>query len=122
MSISFLASAFMGLLLLGILLLLFYLYTRLTIDTGNLTANINETENSGYSQFIQRLSKRELEVVETVLGGKVSYKEISAALNISVNTVKTHLKHIYQNTGVSSIAALTALFRGFDSNHPCHGI
>jgi len=118
MSISFLASAFMGTLLLGILLLLFYLYTRLTID--NQTAGKEETEcqASEYSQFIQHLSKRELEVVEAILAGNVSHKELSNALNISVNTVKTHLKHIYQTTGVSSIEFLSYLFRGYTPNHP----
>jgi DNA-binding CsgD family transcriptional regulator len=66
-----------------------------------------------YAPFIQYLSKRELEVIEAVLAGNLSYKELSFALNVSVNTVKTHLKHIYKTTGVSSIAALSSLFRGF---------
>jgi len=59
------------------------------------------------------LSKRELEVVKTTLAGKTSYKEISAALNISVHTVKAHLKHIYKITGVSNVTALSSLFRGY---------
>jgi len=62
------------------------------------------------------LSKRELEVIEAVLAGKVSHKDLSSHLNISVNTVKTHLKHIYQTTGVSNIAALSSLFYGYKSN------
>jgi len=112
LSISFLSSFFMGTLLIGILIFLFYLYTRLTAD--NLSSGIK----SDYTPFIQRLSRREMEVVEAVLAGNVTYKELSNALNISLNTVKTHLKHIYQTTGVSNIAALSSLFRGFTSNHP----
>jgi len=125
MSISFLSSFFMGTLLIVILIFLFYLYTRLT--TENSTTGKKEIENptlltsskdAGYAPFVQQLSKRELEVVEAVLAGNVSYKQLSSSLNISVNTVKTHLKHIYQTSGVSNIAALSILFRGYNSNHP----
>jgi DNA-binding CsgD family transcriptional regulator len=124
MTISFLTSAFIGMLFLVIMLFLFYLYTRLTLD--NQAAVIKETERplstavkvDEYTQLIQHLSRRELEVIEAVLAGKVSYKELSASLNISVNTVKAHLKHIYKTTGVSNITALSSLFHGFSSNHP----
>ena len=124
MSIPFLASAFLCSFFLGIVLFLFYLYTRLTLD--NHAAGIKETGSSllqdrkvdEYKPFIQRLSRRELEVIESVLAGNVSYKELSAALNISINTIKAHLKHIYKTTGVSNIAALSSLFHGFTSNHP----
>jgi DNA-binding CsgD family transcriptional regulator len=124
MSVSFLISAFIGTFFLAIMLFLFYLYTRLTLD--NPAADTKETENllstdvkvDEYTQFILHLSRRELEVIEAVLAGNVSYKELSAALNISVNTVKAHLKHIYKTTSASNIAALSSLFHGFSSNHP----
>jgi len=125
MSISFLSSFFMGTLLVGILIFLFYLYTRLTTD--NPGSGIKGTENplslangkaDKYTPFIQLLSRRELEVIEAVLAGNVSHKELSNTLNISVNTVKTHLKHIYQTTGVSNIAGLLSLFHGYTSGHP----
>jgi len=124
MSTSFLASFFMSALFLGIILFLFYLYTRLA--RGNHTDELRKTtsplpltasEGEKYAPFIQQLSKRELEVVETVLAGNVSYKEISSALNISVHTVKAHLQHIYKTTGVSNVAALSSLFRGFTLNN-----
>jgi len=120
MSISFLTSAFIGTFFLVIMLFLLFLYTRLAAD--NLTAGLNETEsplslkaenNDKYAPLIQRLSRRELEVIEAVLAGNVRYKQLSAALNISVSTVKTHIIHIYQTTGVSSIAALSSLFHGY---------
>ena len=114
----------MGTLFLVIVLFLFYLYTRLTLD--NPAAGIKETESplstaakvDEYTPFIQHLSRRELEVVEAVFAGNVSYKELSAALSISVNTVKAHLKHIYKTTGASNIAALSSLFHGFTSDYP----
>ena len=124
MSVSFLTSAFICTLFLGLLLFLFYLYTRLTED--GLTAEMKKTEGAlSYgckfdecTKFIQRLSRRELEVIEAVLADNVSYKQLSVALNISVSTVKTHLRHIYQTTGVSNIAALSSLFQGYTPNHP----
>ena len=69
-----------------------------------------------YTKFIRYLSRRELEVIEAVLAGNVRYKQLSIALNISVSTVKTHLRHIYQTTGVSNIAALSSLFHGYTPN------
>jgi ATP/maltotriose-dependent transcriptional regulator MalT len=124
MSIPFLPLALLGTSFLGILLFLIYLYMQLTKD--NLTAEMKEAKSTllkdrkfdGYTKFIQHLSRRELEVIEAVLAGNVSYKQISSTLNISVSTVKTHLRHIYQTTGVSSIAALISLFHGYTPNHP----
>jgi len=115
MSVSFLTSAFISTFFLVITLFLFYLYTRLTTD--NLTAGLNVTESpsSKYTPFIQLLSRRELEVIEAILAGNVRHKQLSAALNISVSTVKTHLIHIYRITGVSGIAALASLFHGYTS-------
>jgi DNA-binding CsgD family transcriptional regulator len=125
MSAYFLSLALLGTFLLGLMLFLFYLYTRLAKD--NLTASIKENESpltltaakvDKYTPFIHLLSRRELEVIEAVLAGNVRYKQLAAALNISVSTVKTHLMHIYQTTGVSSIAALSSLFHGYSSKHP----
>jgi len=122
MSMSFLSSFFMGSLLIVILIFLFYLYTRLTMDNLSIMRNtetqISTVKNDKYTPFIQLLSRRELEVIESILAGNVSYKSLSNTLNISVNTVKTHLKHIYQTTGVSNIAGLSSLFYGYTSNHP----
>ena len=68
-----------------------------------------DTARAGYAQFIGQLSKRELEVIETVLAGNVSQKELAASLNISVNTVKEHLQKIYKTTGTVNMTALTIL-------------
>jgi len=121
MFIPFLSSFFMGTLLIGVLIFLFYLYTRLTTESSGIkgTENPLSTEKAfDYTPFIRHLSRRELEVIEAVLAGNVSHKELSKTLNISVNTVKTHLKHIYQTTGVSNIAGLSSLFHGYTPGHP----
>ena len=115
--ISFLAFGLVGVLLLGVLLVLFYLYTRLVIRTHNETETPAAVQGE-YLQFIANLSKRELELITAVLAGNTSYKAIAAALNISVNTVKAHLKRIYRVTGISNITALCRLFHGFTANNP----
>jgi len=124
-SISFLSTFFMGVFFIVILLSLFYIFTRLAKE--NLSSNINYAENTSplstaqvdkYTPFLQQLSKRELEVIESILAGNVSHKELASSLNISVNTVKTHLKHIYLITGVSNVAKLSSLFHGYSSTHP----
>jgi len=122
---SILISSIASTLFLLIMLFLFYLYTRLSKD--DLTTDLNVTESplslnaekgDKYAQFIELLSRRELEVIEAILAGNVRHKQISAKLNISVSTVKTHLIHIYQTTGVSSIAALSLLFHGYAPQTP----
>jgi len=47
------------------------------------------------------LSERELEVADAVAQG-LSNKEIAAALHISPNTVKTHLRAVFEKAGVHS--------------------
>jgi len=113
-SISFLATALITALFSGIQLMIFYLFTRLAVKKEVIDPN----GNNNYSRFIQKLSKRELEVIEAVLAGFVSQKELAESLNISVNTVKTHLKNIYQTTGVSGVDALALLFNGYTPAHP----
>lgn len=51
------------------------------------------------------LSDREMEVLELVAQG-LSSKEVSARLNIAVNTVNTHRKSITRKTGIKSVAGL----------------
>jgi len=47
------------------------------------------------------LTKREEDVVSHLLKGK-SNVQIAAGLNISLNTVKTHLKHVFSKMEVRS--------------------
>lgn len=60
------------------------------------------------------LTKTEKRVLQMVVGG-MSNKEIGFALDISENTVKTHIKNIFGKLGVSdrTSATTTAIKRGF---------
>lgn len=53
------------------------------------------------------LSKREKEIAELVTWG-ASYKEISYILNISVETVKEHIKHIKIKLGINKATEIGA--------------
>jgi len=77
-----------------------------------------DTTRAGYAQFIGQLGRRELEIIEAILAGNVSQKELAASFNISINTVKKHLQHIYQTTGTAKMTALTVLFSGYSNNNP----
>nr|WP_281389090.1 helix-turn-helix transcriptional regulator [Spirochaeta isovalerica] len=49
------------------------------------------------------LTEREMEVLkELVASSSASYKDIAAKLNISPETVKTHVSRIYRKLGVSA--------------------
>lgn len=51
------------------------------------------------------LTKRELDVLEQLISG-ASNKGIASNLGLGLPTVKTHIRHIYQKTGVSSRSEL----------------
>jgi len=55
-----------------------------------------------------KLTKRELEVLIQMASGKCSVNELAAALGISTYTVNSHLKGLFERTGVSSKAELLA--------------
>ncbi len=48
-----------------------------------------------------QLSDKENEVLQAICSGK-SNKEIAKSQNISINTVKTHVQHIYKKLNVHS--------------------
>lgn len=56
------------------------------------------------------LTKRELEILERLMEG-FTYKDIANKCFISVQTLNTHVKHIYQKLGVHSRAEISAKFR-----------
>lgn len=64
------------------------------------------------------LSEREGEVADGVAHG-LSNKEIAAVLHISPNTVKTHMRAIFEKAGVRSRLELISRMSGFSRpNHP----
>ena len=112
---SCIAFALLGTLLVCIPHFALYFFSRLTAYRKK-TVYIQDEAGAGYAQFIGQLSRRELEVIEAVLAGCVSQKELAESLNISINTVKKHLQHIYQTTGAVNMTALTVLFSGYSQN------
>jgi len=59
------------------------------------------------------LTEREKEVLEHLVSGK-SYKMIAAACNVSITTINTHIRHIYEKLQVNSVqeAVSTAIRKG----------
>lgn len=70
------------------------------IQAGSLSYDSLELESIN-TKIKNVLSDRELETLKLVLAGK-SNKEIGEQLFISVNTVKFHLKNIYEKIGVAN--------------------
>lgn len=87
------------------------------IDSPELIGE-NLKEENGQSIFnlpvrqpeIEPLSSREQEVMQLVLRG-MSAKQVAAALQISSNTAKTHIRNIYRKYGVGSIHELIKIVR-----------
>lgn len=61
----------------------------------------------------EELTKTERKILQMVVGGKAN-KEIAFDLNVSENTVKTHVKNVFEKLGVSdrTSAATLAIKRG----------
>ncbi len=72
--------------------------------------NLNPDIKQGLSLgncYVSDITKKELEVLKCFAEGK-SYLEISDAMDISVNTVKYHVKTMLAKTGYSNTVMLVA--------------
>lgn len=76
--------------------------------TGALVSFLEEPSTTG-AEPIAVLSRREREIAELVARG-LNNVEIAAAASISRNTVKQHLKHMFEKMRVRSRAELAATF------------
>ncbi len=63
---------------------------------------------------VETLSPREIEVTKLLVEGLIN-KEIAAKLSISLTTVITHRKNIFEKLGIKSLAGLTiyAVMKGY---------
>lgn len=76
---------------------------------ARVSADANEQKEKEYAL----LTDRELEVLNLIVEG-LSNSEIGESLNISTNTVKTHIKHIFEKLSAEdrTQAAVNAIKRG----------
>ncbi|MCY7348137.1 MAG: response regulator transcription factor, partial [Pyrinomonadaceae bacterium] len=74
-------------------------------------ADIAEILSENFGQ--EELTPREQNILQMLVGGN-SNKEIAFDLNVSENTVKTHVKNVFEKLGVSdrTSAATLAIKRG----------
>lgn len=82
----------------------------------------SETQSDIVEEFniLEMLTERESEIANLLLKGK-TYRMIAGDLNISENTVKTHVKNIYSKLGVQSRSELMSLLvdiKSIISSHP----
>jgi len=88
-------------------------------DTSQTPAPSHSSDASSVSaiSLIQQLTPREREVLQLLASG-LTNPEIAAPLDISVNTVKMHLRHIYYKLSVASRAELIAHAKQFRASMP----
>ena len=72
-----------------------------SIEIKNLSEEISEEKQNALEKLETVLSVREDEIFQLIVKGK-SNKEIGSQLNISVNTVKFHIKNIYEKLNIKS--------------------
>ena len=65
----------------------------------------------GHSEDLDQLTARESQVLQYLAKG-LSYKLVAAELTISVETVRTHIKRIYEKLHVHSVTEALAKYRG----------
>jgi DNA-binding NarL/FixJ family response regulator len=82
-------------------------YPALTLPLIRKTfENTRKDEGPGSQHSIEGLSHREMQVASLVSQG-LTYREIAETVDVSINTVKTHVQRIYKRLGVSSRRELT---------------
>ena len=81
--------------------------------TGHIARKVVQyfNQRGGVDTEVEKLSPREREVLEHLARG-VPYKEIAAALAVSIDTVRVHIKGIYGKLHVHSRGEAVAKFLG----------
>ena len=62
-------------------------------------------------EYKYKFSKREAEIIDALIQGK-NNRQIAESVNLSYNTIKTHVKNIYKKAGVTNRTELTFLLMG----------
>lgn len=65
--------------------------------------------STAYNDKISRLTNRESEILEWLAKGH-SYKMIATECDISIDTVRTHIKRIYEKLHVHSVTEAVAIY------------
>lgn len=78
------------------------------IDNSKIRALLHSPQSTGNTPTLESYSRREREIVMLVAEGRTN-REIAAQLNISEQTVKTHLSRIFGKAGVTSRAQLAPI-------------
>jgi DNA-binding CsgD family transcriptional regulator len=103
LSVTYLASE--------LLLLLVYWMMQDYVHKSDLPSTQTPTGDTERARELARekgLTAKECEVLEMMLQGE-SRKQIAAELHVSENTVKTHVKHIYEKLGVGGREEIQAV-------------
>jgi len=74
---------------------------RKALVTAGVRARKRAVPASGRDKLIDPLTAAELRVLEK-LPERLTYSEIASELYLSLNTVKTHLRHAYMKLGATS--------------------
>jgi FixJ family two-component response regulator len=69
------------------------------------TAAAKRAESASLAQRLDSLTRREREVLDLVVGGKLN-KQIADELSISIKTVEVHRSRVMQKMGANSVAQL----------------
>lgn len=85
-------------------------YLSPTAVRSLVAAHARPAPAAGPTGFAARCSERELDVLRCLVAGQ-DRPEIAATLGISLNTVRTHLQHLFKAADVHSTLALLAAAR-----------
>ena len=79
-----------------------------------------DSERRGIEERLARLTRREREVMEHVIAGRLN-KQIASDLAISLKTVKAHRAKVMEKMEAGSVPALVGMCRdaGVAAAHPC---
>jgi len=87
-----------------------YIWLAPHITTEFLKNMTNKQDKQDHEKLFENLSNAEKKVARLLKQGYTNM-EISKELNISINTVKTHVKHIYEKLNVKDRLSFSQLFK-----------